>query len=60
MTYGKKIRPAQLEDLDGILKIYDAAKKAFATINSNTASEAEIKQALEFIENATFFVYLPH
>jgi hypothetical protein len=35
--------------------IYDAAKKAFATINSNTASEAEIKQALEFIENATFF-----
>ena len=35
--------------------IYDAAKRAFATINSNTASEAEIKQALEFIENATFF-----
>lgn len=35
--------------------VYDAAKKAFATINSNTASEAEIKQALEFIETATFF-----
>lgn len=35
--------------------IYGAAKKAFATINSNTASEAEIKQALEFIKNATFF-----
>jgi len=35
--------------------IYDAAKRAFATINSNTASEAEIKEALEFVENATFF-----
>ena len=35
--------------------VYDAAKKAFAAINNNVASEAEIKQALEFIENATFF-----
>lgn len=35
--------------------IYDDAKKAFATINSNTASEAEITQALEFVETATFF-----
>lgn len=34
---------------------YQVAKKAFATINSNTASEQEIKEALEFIENATFF-----
>lgn len=35
--------------------IYSTAKKAFATLNSNTASEFEIKAALEFIESATFF-----
>lgn len=38
--------------------IYGAAKKAFATINSNTASEAENQAALEFIENASFFTDL--
>ncbi len=35
--------------------IYSDAKKAFTTLNSFTASEAEIKSALNFIENATFF-----
>ena len=35
--------------------IYSIAKKAFATLNSSNASEAEIKAALEFIEGATFF-----
>ena len=35
--------------------IYSVAKKAFATLNSSNASEAEIKAALEFVEGATFF-----
>lgn len=35
--------------------IYSTAKKAFATLNSNNASESEIKAALEFIECAAFF-----
>ncbi len=35
--------------------IYSEAKKAFATLNSSTASESEIKAALAFIESATFF-----
>ena len=35
--------------------IYSTAKKSFATLNSNNASESEIKAALEFIEGATFF-----
>ncbi len=35
--------------------IYGEAKKAFTILNSSTASELEIKSALAFIENATFF-----
>lgn len=35
--------------------IYEDAKKAFATLNSWSASESEIKSALAFIQNATFF-----
>lgn len=35
--------------------IYSESKKTFATLNSSTASESEIKSALTFIENATFF-----
>lgn len=35
--------------------IYSDAKKVFATLNSTVQSDAEIKYALEFIENADFF-----
>lgn len=34
---------------------YSDAKKAFATLNSNTQSEADIKEALEFLQKADFF-----
>lgn len=34
---------------------YIAAKKAFATLNSSTQSEADIKEALEFLQKADFF-----
>jgi hypothetical protein len=34
---------------------YGMAKKAFTTLNSNTQSEADIKEALEFLETADFF-----
>ena len=36
MTNGKKIRPAQLEDLDEILKIYEFAKKFMADTGNPT------------------------
>lgn len=35
--------------------IYSEAKKAFAVLNSNIQTEAEIKLALAFLENAKFF-----
>ena len=35
--------------------IYSDAKKAFAVLNSNTQTEAEIKSALAFLQEATFF-----
>lgn len=35
--------------------LYAEAKKAFATLNSNTQSEADIKEALAFIKEADFF-----
>lgn len=38
--------------------IYGEAKKAFAVSNSSTQSESEIKSALDFLENATFFEQL--
>lgn len=34
---------------------YVAAKKAFAVLNSSTQSEADIKEALEFLQKADFF-----
>lgn len=34
---------------------YLEAKSAFATLNSNTANESEIRSALAFLESATFF-----
>lgn len=34
---------------------YSAAKKAFATLNSNMQSESDIKDALEFLQKADFF-----
>lgn len=34
---------------------YSVAKKAFATLNSSTQSEADIKNALEFLQKADFF-----
>lgn len=34
---------------------YDEAKRAFSTMNSSTQSEADIKSALAFIQNAKFF-----
>ncbi len=34
---------------------YSEAKKAFSVLNSSTQTESEIKSALDFIENATFF-----
>lgn len=37
---------------------YSEAKKAFAVLNSSVQSESEIKAALEFLENATFFEQL--
>ena len=36
MTNGKKIRPAQVEDLDEILKIYEFAKKFMADTGNPT------------------------
>lgn len=38
--------------------IYSEAKKAFAVLNSSVQSESEIKSALDFLENATFFEQL--
>lgn len=38
--------------------IYSDAKKAFGILNSSVQSESEIKSALEFLENATFFEQL--
>ena len=38
--------------------IYSDAKKAFAVLNSSVQSESEIKSALEFLKNATFFEQL--
>lgn len=35
--------------------LYIAAKKVFATLNSSTQSEADIKEALEFLQKADFF-----
>lgn len=35
--------------------LYAEAKKAFATLNSSTQSEADIKEALAFIKKADFF-----
>lgn len=35
--------------------LYAEAKKAFATLNSSTQSEADIKEALAFIKEADFF-----
>lgn len=35
--------------------IYIDAKKAFATLNNSTQSEADIKEALVFLQNADFF-----
>ena len=35
--------------------IYSDAKKAFAVLNSSTQTEAEIKSALSFLQEATFF-----
>ena len=35
--------------------IYGEAKKIFAVLNSNAQTEAEIKLALAFLQNATFF-----
>lgn len=35
--------------------VYSEAKKAFSVLNSSTQTESEIKSALDFIENATFF-----
>lgn len=34
---------------------YAEAKKAFATLNSSTQSEADVKDALEFLQKADFF-----
>lgn len=34
---------------------YTEAKKTFATLNSSTQSEADIKEALAFLQNADFF-----
>ncbi len=34
---------------------YGEAKKAFAVLNSSTQSEADIKEALSFLQNADFF-----
>lgn len=34
---------------------YDDAKKAFATLNSSTQSESDIKEALAFLQEADFF-----
>ena len=34
---------------------YTDAKKAFATLNGNTQSESDIKEALAFLQNAEFF-----
>lgn len=36
-------------------QIYNAAKKAFSVLNGAQQSESEIKNALAFLENATFF-----
>ena len=38
--------------------IYGEAKRAFAVLNSSVQSESEIKSALDFLENATFFAVL--
>ena len=38
--------------------IYSEAKKAFTVLNSSIQSESEIKSALDFLENATFFEQL--
>lgn len=35
--------------------LYTEAKKAFSTLNTNTQSEADIKEALEFLQKADFF-----
>lgn len=35
--------------------IYSEAKKAFSVLNSSVQSESEIRSALTFLENATFF-----
>lgn len=35
--------------------VYEEAKKAFGTINSNMQSESDIKEALAFLEKADFF-----
>lgn len=35
--------------------LYDGAKRIFSIMNSYTQSEKEIKDALEFVQNATFF-----
>lgn len=37
------------------VSIYSEAKKAFSVLNSSVQSESEIKSALDFLENATFF-----
>lgn len=37
------------------VSLYTEAKKAFATLNSSTQSEADIKEALAFIKEADFF-----
>lgn len=37
---------------------YIAAKKVFATLNSSTQSEADIKEALEFLQKADFFDHI--
>lgn len=37
------------------VKEYDKAKKVFSIMNSTTQSEAEVKEALKFIEDSTFF-----
>lgn len=37
---------------------YSDAKKAFSVLNSSVQSESEIKSALDFLENATFFEQL--
>ena len=59
MTIGKKIRPAQLEDLDEILKIYEFAKKFMADTGNPTQWMGNYPQRElleEDIENQGLFV----